>query len=132
MRPASRRSGTRGLGLHRAAAFGALSAHFRTLHHQIVVAGEAFARIGAAFADVRAHAARLRVKVASPEHEIRAGRTDLGAVLKQPDVFRRRMFAAHRKTMADYLDAHRVAAKTVVDTFLNFFGYFFMCHFETP
>jgi hypothetical protein len=69
----------------------------------------------------------LRVVIAHPEHKIRARRADLRAVLKQTDMFRGSVFAAHLQAVMNSLQTNRVAVHTVADAVLHLLTHRVMC-----
>jgi len=104
---------------HLAARFRAAAAGLGAAAHLGVGVGHLLAIVGAALANLGAHAACQRVLVGTADHEIGAGAADLGAIGEQANVIPLRVPAALSQAMLDGADADGVTGRTVFDALLH-------------
>ncbi|MGH7561725.1 MAG: hypothetical protein ACRENB_11980 [Gemmatimonadales bacterium] len=120
--PRSSRVARRVSGGHALARLLAAAALLRTLLHHPVIAGHVLAVLGARAADIGADPADELVPVGSPQHEVRRGLTDLGAIEQQPDVGWIGVLASEFEAVIYGLKADVVTSQTLVAAFLHLSG----------
>jgi hypothetical protein len=79
-----------------------------------------FARLGTIFANVGALSTDMRMMLGTTQHEIGAGRTNLGAVHHQAKVLGRHMSAAHFQAVSrGHAQTSGVTGLTILDALLH-------------
>jgi hypothetical protein len=77
--------------------------------------------LGAALANLGAHAAGACMKSGTSEHKIGASLANLRAILKQADVIQGGMFATHAQAVNLGLHTYLMAVLTILNTLLHLF-----------
>jgi hypothetical protein len=99
---------------HGTACLSATAAQFRA-----IVVPDRFARFRASLANFRASAARDRMKMGMPDHEIMAGAAHLHAIHQNPDVVRVGMRPAFFEAVVNRMKTGIAAVFAMMDAFVH-------------